>query len=189
MPRLTPSCRDHAGQDCGVERRPGSSIPAARPVHERRRPPSIVQETRYRHAGAAGPVTHKGTTPAAAAHAAEQALADPDPAVREQAVLEAAEIVEGPSAGGRSAHPRIRHKAGLWTSLRSGLDIWHQATLSAVTFCSWHPVTATVRRGPVRGPSHPCKRCNQGHRCHGSVVSVQPGRTVHWAGLLIIRRS
>jgi hypothetical protein len=43
--------------------------------------------------------------------------------------------------------------------------------------------------GPVRGPSHPCKRCNQGHQGHGSVVSVQVVRTVHKAVLLIIRRS
>jgi len=31
-------------------------------------------------------------------------------------------------------------------------------------------------RGPVRGPSHRCKQCNQGHRRHGSVVSVQVER-------------
>jgi mRNA interferase RelE/StbE len=60
---------------------------------------------------------------------------------------------------------------------------------SAVTFCSWHPVIAMVRRGPVRGPSHPCKRCNQGHQRRGSVVSVQVVRTMHKAVLLIIRRS
>jgi hypothetical protein len=41
--------------------------------------------------------------------------------------------------------------------------------LSAVTFCSWHPVVVMVRLGP----SHPCKRCNQGHRRHDFVVSVQ----------------
>ena len=44
-------------------------------------------------------------------------------------------------------------------------------------------------RGAVRGPSHPCKQCNQGHRRHGIVVSVQLARIVHWAVLLIIRRS
>ena len=46
-----------------------------------------------------------------------------------------------------------------------------------------------VRRGPVRGPSHLCKQCNQGHRRHGSVVSVQVVRTMHEAVVLIIRRS
>jgi hypothetical protein len=45
------------------------------------------------------------------------------------------------------------------------------------------------RRGPVRGPSHPCKRCNQRYRRHDSVVSVQLARSVHEAVLLIIRRS
>jgi hypothetical protein len=44
-------------------------------------------------------------------------------------------------------------------------------------------------RGPVRGPSHRCKQCDQGHRRHGSVVSVQVVRTMHRAVLLIIRRS
>src|SRR5580704_7284391 len=44
-------------------------------------------------------------------------------------------------------------------------------------------------RGPVRGPSHLRKRCNQGHRRHGSVVSVQLVRTMHRAVVLIIRRS
>jgi hypothetical protein len=44
-------------------------------------------------------------------------------------------------------------------------------------------------RGPVRGPSHRCKQYNQGHRRHGSVVSVQVVRTMHEAVLLIIRRS
>jgi hypothetical protein len=44
-------------------------------------------------------------------------------------------------------------------------------------------------RGPVRGPSHRCKQCNQGHRWHDSVVFVQQVRTVHGAGVLIIRRS
>ena len=55
----------------------------------------------------------------------------------------------------------------------------------AVTFCDRHLVVAIVRRGP----SHQCKRCNQRHRWHGSVVSVQvayPGRR---AVPLIIRRS
>jgi hypothetical protein len=61
--------------------------------------------------------------------------------------------------------------------------------LSAVTFCIWHPHIAMVRRGPVRGPSHPCKRCNQRHRRHDSVVSVQLACTVHGAVVLIIRRS
>jgi len=61
--------------------------------------------------------------------------------------------------------------------------------LSAVTFCIWHPVVALARRGPVRGPSHLCKRCNQGHRWHRSVVSVQAAHLERRAGLLIIRRS
>jgi len=43
--------------------------------------------------------------------------------------------------------------------------------------------------GPVRGPSRPCKWCNQGHRRHGSVVSVQVVRMMHRAVVLIIRRS
>ena len=46
-----------------------------------------------------------------------------------------------------------------------------------------------VGRGPVRGPSHLCKRCNQGHRWHDSVVSVQLALVVRGAVLLIIRRS
>ena len=41
----------------------------------------------------------------------------------------------------------------------------------------------------VRGPSHPCKRCNQGHRWHDSVVSVQLALVAHGAVVLIIRRS
>src|SRR6266567_5696912 len=44
-------------------------------------------------------------------------------------------------------------------------------------------------RGPVRGPSHLCNQCTQGHRRHGSVVSVQLARMMHEAVLLIIRRS
>ena len=44
-------------------------------------------------------------------------------------------------------------------------------------------------RGPVRGPSHLCKRCNQRYRRHDSVVSVQLALLVHGAVLLIIRRS
>src|ERR1700683_5197325 len=46
-----------------------------------------------------------------------------------------------------------------------------------------------VGRGPVRGPSHLCKRCDQSCQRHDSVVSVQLVRTVHQTGLLIIRRS
>src|SRR6516165_9191236 len=60
---------------------------------------------------------------------------------------------------------------------------------AAVTFCSWHPMAAMVRRGPVRGPSHPCKRCNQRHQCHDSVISVQAAHPERRAVLLIIRRS
>jgi hypothetical protein len=56
-----------------------------------------------------------------------------------------------------------------------------------VTFCSWYPVIAIVRRGPVRGPSHLREQCNKGHQRHGSVVSVQLARTVHEAVVLIIR--
>jgi hypothetical protein len=48
---------------------------------------------------------------------------------------------------------------------------------------------AMVKRGPVRGPSHPCEQCNQGHRRHGSVVSVQVAHPERRAVLLIIRRS
>ncbi len=44
-------------------------------------------------------------------------------------------------------------------------------------------------RGPVRGPSHLCNQCAQGHRRHGSVVAVQLARMMHAAVLLIIRRS
>jgi hypothetical protein len=40
-----------------------------------------------------------------------------------------------------------------------------------------------VRRGPVRGPSHPCKQCDQRHRRHGSVVHVQVVHTMRPAGL------
>jgi hypothetical protein len=43
-------------------------------------------------------------------------------------------------------------------------------------------------RGPVRGPSHRCNQCNQGHRRHGSVVCVQVVRPERRAVLLIIRR-
>jgi hypothetical protein len=50
-------------------------------------------------------------------------------------------------------------------------------------------VIAMVGRGPVRGPSHPCKWCNLSYGRQDFAVSVQPGRTVHWAVLLIIRRS
>jgi hypothetical protein len=65
----------------------------------------------------------------------------------------------------------------------------HIRPLSAVTFCSWHPVIAMVKRGPVRGPSHPCKQRNWGHRRHDPVVSVQLAHVVHGAVVLIIRRS
>ena len=61
--------------------------------------------------------------------------------------------------------------------------------LAAVTFCDRHPVVAIVRRGPVRGPSHLCERCNQRHRWHGYVVPVQVARPERRAVLLIIRRS
>jgi hypothetical protein len=63
------------------------------------------------------------------------------------------------------------------------------STRQSVTFRSWHPVIGMVRRGPVRGPSHPCKRCDQRHRRHDSVVSVQLAHPVHGAVVLIIRRS
>jgi len=46
-----------------------------------------------------------------------------------------------------------------------------------------------ARRGPVRGPSHPCKGCNERYRRHGSVASVQLARRLQEAILLIIRRS
>ena len=48
---------------------------------------------------------------------------------------------------------------------------------------------AAVRRGPVRGPSHPCNRCDQRHRRHDSVVSVQVAHRERRAAVLIIRRS
>jgi hypothetical protein len=60
---------------------------------------------------------------------------------------------------------------------------------AAVTFCSRHSVIAMVGRGPVRGPSHMCKWCNQRYRRHGSAVSVQLALLVHGAVFLIIRRS
>jgi hypothetical protein len=59
------------------------------------------------------------------------------------------------------------------------------SSLSATTFCSWHLVIVMVKRGPLRGPSHSCKRCNQRPQRHGSVVSVQAARPVHGAVLLI----
>jgi len=68
------------------------------------------------------------------------------------------------------------------------LALAYQA-LSAVTFCSWIPVIALARRGPVRGPSYPCMQCNEGHRWHGSVVSVQAAHLERRAVVLIIRRS
>jgi hypothetical protein len=46
-----------------------------------------------------------------------------------------------------------------------------------------------LSRGPVRGPGHPCKRCNQGNFRHRLVLSVQVVRVVQRAILLIIRRS
>ena len=46
-----------------------------------------------------------------------------------------------------------------------------------------------ARRGPVRGPSYPCKGCNERYRRHGSVASVQLARRLQDAVLLIIRRS
>jgi hypothetical protein len=46
-----------------------------------------------------------------------------------------------------------------------------------------------ARRGPVRGPSHPCKGCNERYRRHGFVASVQLARRLQEAVLLIIRRS
>jgi len=50
-------------------------------------------------------------------------------------------------------------------------------------------ISPAASRGPVRGPSHRCKQCNQGHLWHDSVVSVQLVRTMHGAVVLIIRRS
>ena len=44
-------------------------------------------------------------------------------------------------------------------------------------------------RGPVRGPSHLCNQCAQGHRRHGFAVFVQLARTMYETVLLIIRRS
>jgi hypothetical protein len=55
--------------------------------------------------------------------------------------------------------------------------------LSAVTFCSWIPVIALARRGPVRGPSHQGKRCNQGYQRHDFVVSVQVVHQLRRPGL------
>jgi hypothetical protein len=46
-----------------------------------------------------------------------------------------------------------------------------------------------ARRGPVRGPSHLCKGCNERYRRHSSVASVQLARMMHEAVLLIVRRS
>jgi hypothetical protein len=63
------------------------------------------------------------------------------------------------------------------------------ACRAAVTFCSWHSVIAMVARGPVRGPSHLCKWCNQRYRRHDSVVSVQLALLVHGTVLLMIRQS
>ena len=50
-------------------------------------------------------------------------------------------------------------------------------------------ISPAASRGPVRGPSHRCKQCNQGHLWHDSVVSVQLVRTMHGTVVLIIRRS
>src|ERR1051326_3770244 len=61
--------------------------------------------------------------------------------------------------------------------------------VSAVTFCSWHPAIALVRRGPVRGPRHSCKRCNYRCRRADVVVSVQLAHPERRAVLLISRRS
>ena len=81
---------------------------------------------------------------------------------------------------------RARHRFARRRPARVALA--YQA-LSAVTFCSWHTVVALARRGPVRGPSHLCRRCNQGYQRHYSVVSVQAARLERRAVLLIIRRS
>jgi hypothetical protein len=61
--------------------------------------------------------------------------------------------------------------------------------MPAVAFCSWRLVITMELRGPVRGPSDLCNQCVQGHRRHGSVVSLQLARAMHEAILLIIRRS
>jgi hypothetical protein len=45
-----------------------------------------------------------------------------------------------------------------------------------------------VGRGPLRGPSNSCKRCNLGNWRHGTVVPVQLVRSVHEAGLLCKRQ-
>jgi hypothetical protein len=58
-----------------------------------------------------------------------------------------------------------------------------------ITLCSRYRPTAAVSRGPARGPSHRCKQCNQGHRRHDFVVSVQLALPERRARLLIIRRS
>ena len=58
-----------------------------------------------------------------------------------------------------------------------------------VTLRSWCPALAVVVVRPVRGPSHRCKQCNQGHRRHDFMLSVQVVRTVRGAVVLIIRRS
>src|SRR5712691_9147726 len=63
------------------------------------------------------------------------------------------------------------------------------ASTPIVTSGSRNRLATGVSRGPVRGPSHRCKQCNQGHRWHDPVVSVQLVRTMHGAVLLIIRRS
>ena len=80
----------------------------------------------------------------------------------------------------RDRHARTG--AALPASL-SALDVLTGITLlsAACLSCKAHWV--------VRGPSHRCKRCNQGHQRRDSGVSVQVVRTVHEARLLIIRRS
>src|SRR5207248_1721178 len=59
---------------------------------------------------------------------------------------------------------------------------------SGVTLCSYYPA-AMLRRGPARGPSNSCTRCNLSHWRQDFVVSVQVAHSDRRAWLLIIRRS
>src|ERR1700751_4284628 len=80
---------------------------------------------------------------------------------------------------------RATPRGGIW--LFAHVAVGWVLLVTLRTAAGWEG--SALCRGPVRGPTHPGNRCNQGYRWHGSVVSVQVAHPKRRAVVLIIRRS
>src|SRR5260370_29782805 len=94
----------------------------------------------------------------------------------------------------RTVNPAVRTVRARRDPTVSSVPGWAQAPDIGRALLTMLRTVAGLRigrrgRGPVCGPSHLCNQCAQGHRRHGSVVSVQLARMMHEAVPLIIRRS